>query len=178
MNAEGEVREFRRRNWTEAAQLAGEFEQSGLRRKEFCAVRGLSMHTLDAWRRRAARPVGVEKIVPVELVESCEAGCERMLAGLERSRPLRVVLPSGLRIEAEPDFDGAESRRLIVALEAAPLPRPMARAIEARNRFGRGDAHLCGNRGDRYAQELRWTLRPCSRASGVRSDEWPSLSFC
>jgi hypothetical protein len=74
MNAESEVGAFRRRSWEEAAQFVVEFEQSGLRRKDFCAAHGLSMHTLDAWRRRTARSLGVEKIVPVELVETCHTG--------------------------------------------------------------------------------------------------------
>jgi hypothetical protein len=42
---------------------------------------------------------------------------------------LRVVLPSGLRIEVEPGFDGAELQRLIAALEATALPGRMARAV-------------------------------------------------
>jgi hypothetical protein len=114
----------------EASQLVFEFEQSGLKRKEFCAARGLSVHTLDAWRRRAARPVNVENIVPVELVETCDTGCERKLAGLApQSGQLRVVLSSGIRIEVEPGFDGAELRRLIAALEATVLPGRMARAV-------------------------------------------------
>jgi len=130
MNGAGEVREFRRRSWSEASQLVVEFEQCGLRRKEFCAARGLSVHTLDAWRRRAARPVGAEKIVPVELVEICDAGRKRMSAGsAEQSGQLRVMLSSGLRIEVEPGFDGAELRRLIAALEARALPGRMARAV-------------------------------------------------
>jgi hypothetical protein len=130
MNARGEVGKFRRRSWAEAAQLVGEFEQSGLRRKEFCAARGLSVHTLDAWRRRAARPSGVEKIVPVELVEGGYAGRGQMLAGSAEQRgQLRVVLLSGLRIEVEPGFDGADLRRLIAALEATASPGRMARAV-------------------------------------------------
>jgi hypothetical protein len=122
--------EFRRRNWSEAVQLVVEFEQSGLRRKEFCTARGLSVHTLDAWRRRAARPLGVEKIVPVELVEACDTGRGRKFSGLAEQRgPLRVVLPSGLRIEVEPGFDGTELRRLIAALEATALAGRVARAV-------------------------------------------------
>ena len=114
----------------EASQLVVEFKQSGLRRKEFCAARGLSVHTLDAWRRRAARSVGTVKIVPVELVETCDSGCRGMFSGSAQSRgPLRVVLPSGLRIEVEPGFDGAELQRLIAALEATALPGRMARAV-------------------------------------------------
>ena len=130
MNATGEGKKFRRRSRAEAAQLVGEFEQSGLRRKEFCASRGLSVHTLDAWRRRSARPVDAEKIVAVELVESCDTGREQMFSGsAEQRRPLRVVLSSGLRIETEPSFDGAELRRLIAALEAVASPGRMARAV-------------------------------------------------
>lgn len=120
---------FRRRSWAEASRLVVEFEQSGLKRKDFCAAHGLSMHTLDAWRRRASQAVSVEKIVPVELVDSCDAGRGRMSSGMERHGQLRVVLTSGLRIEVEPGFDGAELRRLIAALEATALSGRMARAI-------------------------------------------------
>lgn len=130
MNAEGEVGAFRRRSLAEASQLVVEFEQSGLRRKEFCAARGLSVHTLDAWRRRASRPVGDEKIVPVELVEAHDSGRGRMFASsTQQCGQLCVVLPSGLRVEVEPGFDGVELRRLIAALEATALPGRMARAV-------------------------------------------------
>lgn len=131
MKVAEEVREFHRRSCAEASRLVVEFEQSGQRRKEFCATRGLSVHTLDAWRRRAARPVSEEKIVPVELVESCDTGRGRMSSGMERHGQLRVVLPSGLRIEVEPGFDGAELRRLVAALEATALSGRMARAVSA-----------------------------------------------
>jgi hypothetical protein len=130
MKTAGEVGAFRRRSWAEAAQLVVEFEQSGLKRREFCAARGLSVHTLDAWRRRAARPVGVEKIVPVELIEDCGTGRGRMLVGsADQSGQLRVVLSSGLRIEIESGFDGAELRRLIGALEATALPGHLGRVV-------------------------------------------------
>jgi hypothetical protein len=132
MNAAEEVRGFRRRSRAEASQLVVEFEQSGLKRKEFCAAHGLSMHTLDAWRRRAARPGVDEKIVPVELVETCHTGRGLMsVVSAQPSVTLRVVLPSGLRIEVEPGFDGVELRRLIAALEATALPGRMARANRA-----------------------------------------------
>jgi hypothetical protein len=88
------------------------------------------MHTLDAWRRRASRSVGDEKIVPVELVEACDSGRGQMLAGsVEQRGQLCVVLRNGLRIEVEPGFDGAELRRLIAALEATGSPGRMARAV-------------------------------------------------
>ena len=59
----------RRRSRAEADRLVSEFKQSGLSRKEFCVAHGLSMHTLDAWRRRIADVASEEKIVPVEIVE-------------------------------------------------------------------------------------------------------------
>jgi hypothetical protein len=62
-----------RRSRAEADRLAWEFEQSGLRRKEFCAARGLSGHTLDVWRRRVANSVFEDKIVPVEIIEDHQA---------------------------------------------------------------------------------------------------------
>jgi transposase-like protein len=127
MNATGEVREFRRRSRAEADRIVNEFEQSGLGRKEFCAARGLSVHTLDAWRRRASQQTGVEKIVPVELVESCDS--VRGRGSVQQRGQLRVVLSSGLRIEVEPGFDGAELRPLIAALEATASPVRMAPAV-------------------------------------------------
>jgi hypothetical protein len=85
------------------------------------------VHTLDAWRRRASRPAGVEKIVPVELVESCGTGRGR--GSVQQRGQLRVVLSSGLRIEIEPGFDGAELRRLIAALESTVLSGRMTPAV-------------------------------------------------
>ena len=85
------------------------------------------MHTLDAWRRRASQQTGVEKIVPVELVESCDS--VRGRGSVQQRGQLRVVLSSGLRIEVEPGFDGAELRPLIAALEATASPVRMAPAV-------------------------------------------------
>ena len=51
---------------------------SGVGRKEFCTVHGLSVHTLDAWRRRIAQAGSQEKIVPVEIVEE-GLGCRNSM---------------------------------------------------------------------------------------------------
>ena len=67
MNANGVVTGKRRRSRADVARLVCEFEQSGLGRKEFSAAHGLSVHTLDAWRRRVAG--SRDEIVPVEIVE-------------------------------------------------------------------------------------------------------------
>ena len=122
MDSNRVVTVLRRRSRAEAERLVSEFEQSGLRRKEFCAARGLSVHTLDAWRKRIAESGPDEKIVPVEIVEERRASVNSMQSGsLTRNGQFRVVLAQGLRIEVEAGFDAAELRRLITALDSAQM---------------------------------------------------------
>ena len=121
---------FRRRSRAEAERLVSEFEQSGLRRKEFCAAHGLSMHTLDAWRRRIAGSGSDEKIVPVEIVEDRRSGMGSEHAeSVLRNGQFRVVLAHGLRIEVDPGFDAAELRRLIAALDSGELRGCLSRPV-------------------------------------------------
>lgn len=130
MNAIGVGVEFRRRSRAEAERLVSEFEQSGLKRKEFCAARGLSVHTLDAWRKRIAESGLHEKIVPVEIVEDRRASMGAIPAGsATRNGQFRVVLVDGLRIEVEPGFDAAELRRLIAALDGGGLRGGLSRTV-------------------------------------------------
>jgi len=122
MKANGVDGVFRRRSRAEADRLVSEFEQSGLRRKEFCAAHGLSVHSLDAWRRRIAGSGSGEEIVPVEIVEDRRAGMgSKPAGGVERHGQFRVLLALGLRIEVDPGFDAAELRRLIAALDGARM---------------------------------------------------------
>jgi transposase-like protein len=122
MKANGVGAGFRRRSLAEGERLVSEYKQSGLGRKEFCAAHGLSVHTLDAWRRRVALPGNREEIVPVEIVEDRAARQGLMRAGsVEPSGQFRVVLADGLRVEVEPGFDAAELRRLIAVLDGLPL---------------------------------------------------------
>ena len=119
---------FRRRSRAEGERLVSEYKQSGLGRKEFCAAHGLSVHTLDAWRRRIAG--SGEEIVPLEIVEGGSARTCAMRAGsMEPSRQFRVVLADGLRIEVEPGFDAAELRRLIAVLEGVPLRNSLRQPV-------------------------------------------------
>jgi transposase-like protein len=112
----------RRRSGAEADRLVAEFEQSGLRRKEFCAAHGLKVHTLDAWRRRSAQSGIDEKLVAVEIVEGRRAGLgAKESVSAAPSSQFRVVLSDGLRIEIEMGFDAAELRRLIAALAGVEL---------------------------------------------------------
>ncbi|MFZ1087480.1 MAG: hypothetical protein WAN35_21155 [Terracidiphilus sp.] len=136
MKANGVGAGLRRRNRAEVERLVSEFAQSGLGRKEFSAAHGLSVHTLDAWRRRVAG--SRQEMVPVEIVADCVArtgskvearvGAMRA-AGMERSGPFRVVLADGLRIEVEPGFDAVELRRLLGALGSAPMRGSLQPAV-------------------------------------------------
>ena len=119
---------MRRRSRAEADRLVSEFVQSGLGRKEFSAAHGLSVHTLDAWRRRVAG--SRDEIVPVEIVENRATRLGSMGAkSIAPSGQLRVVLACGLHIEVEPCFDAAELRRLIVTLDSVPLHNGLRRAV-------------------------------------------------
>jgi len=130
MDANSVVKVFRRRSRAEAERLVSEFEQSGLKRKEFCAARGLSVHTLDAWRKRIAQSGSQEKIVPVEIVEDRRASMGAMPAGsATRNGQFRVVLDRGLRIEVELGFDAGELRRLIAALDSDDLRGCLSRPV-------------------------------------------------
>ena len=122
MKANGVGAGFRRRSLAEGERLVSEYKQSGLGRKAFCAAHGLSVHTLDAWRRRMALSGSRQEIVPVEIVEDGAARRGSTRAGsMEPSGQFRVVLAAGLRIEVEPGFDAAELRRLIAALDSGQL---------------------------------------------------------
>jgi transposase-like protein len=114
--------ESRRRSREETERLVREYEESGMSRKEFCAGRGISVHTLDYYRRRhgATKARGAQAghvsagkesaslpaFVPVELIEAASASC------------LRVELANGRRIVVEPDFDAGVLRRVVQVLES------------------------------------------------------------
>lgn len=130
MDSNRVARVSRRRGRAEADRLVSEFEQSGLRRKEFCTARGLSVHSLDAWRRRVTQSGSAEKIVPVEIIEDRRASMGSMQAGsLARNGQFRVVLAQGLWIEIEPGFDAVELRRLIAALDGTESRNWQPRAV-------------------------------------------------
>ena len=117
MGTSGVVRVKRRLSQAEAKRLVLEFEQSGLKRKQFCATRGMNVFTLDAWRKRIAQSNTQEKIVPVEIVEDGAVARAMRAASLGQSGQFRIVISQGLRIEVAPGFDAAELRRLIAALD-------------------------------------------------------------
>jgi hypothetical protein len=88
---------------------------------EFCAAHGLSVDTVDAWRRSIADSVSEEKIVPVELVEDHGASMgSKHAASVERNGQFRILLADSLRIELDAGFDAAQLRP-IAALDSKPL---------------------------------------------------------
>jgi transposase len=110
----------RRRSRVEAERLVLEFERSGLSRRAFCAQYGLSVPSLDQYRKRfrdgmsssAMTEAAANRILPVEFVDGAALPVESL-------RPLRVELTSGRRIEVAPGFDASTLERLVAVLEKA-----------------------------------------------------------
>ncbi len=118
----------RRRSREEAAQLVLEYEQSGLTRRVFCRQHGLSLATLDNYRKRcssvdAAVPDGAPSspdrpaitFVPLELVEQPAAARHEACNGAT----LFVELAGGRRIGVVSGFDAETLTRLIAVIERA-----------------------------------------------------------
>jgi hypothetical protein len=94
-----------------AEELVREFEASGMRRKQFCEQRGLSVGTLDLYRKR---------------LRLAEGGAEpkgdllRVKISAEQARGesgLQLVLSGGLRVEVAAGFDGETLKRLLAVIE-------------------------------------------------------------
>jgi hypothetical protein len=108
-----QVSKKRRRSRAEAEELVREFEKSGLRRKTFGAKHGLSVHTLDVYRKRLSRKPG-------------EGGVANRLMEVAISKPLAaiggeltVALANGRRIEVKRGFDADTLERLMALLGRA-----------------------------------------------------------
>ena len=122
--SEGIVVGRRRRSRVEAERLVVEFERSGLSRGAFCAQHGLSVPSLDQYRKRC-REVGspsevahanglhaANRILPVEFVDTGASA-------VEGSRSFWVELANGRRIAVAPGFDASTLERLVAVLEKA-----------------------------------------------------------
>jgi hypothetical protein len=94
-----------------AEELVKEFEASGLRRKDFCAQRGLSLGTLDLYRKRRRMAEGGAEskavLARVKISEGQAGG----------GSGLQLVLSGGLRVEVSAGFDEATLRRLLAVIE-------------------------------------------------------------
>jgi hypothetical protein len=111
--SEGLVGVRRRRSVGEAMSLVAEYEASGMSRREFCSARGLSVATLDLYRKRAAHGSVRPRLVAVEL----EGGSKAVGEPSPRSPVLAVVLRNGRRIEIGPAFDAGLLSELLAVLE-------------------------------------------------------------
>ena len=105
-----------------------EYEQSGLTRRVFCRQHGISLATLDNYRRQRgcgpgqaedSAPAAINSsavtFVPVELVE--RSSLHRQTAGIGAS--IYIELVSGRRIAVTAGFDATTLTRLIAVLEQA-----------------------------------------------------------
>jgi hypothetical protein len=113
----------RRRSREEADRLVLEYECSGMTREAFCRRDGLSVATLDNYRKRrrggtpavtgtvGQRPSSVA-LVAVDLVDGSPVA-----AGFADEAKLFVELAGGRRIGVAAGFDGATLRQLIGLLE-------------------------------------------------------------
>ena len=114
MDEQAQVVEVRRRrSRAEAAQVAGEYESSGLSRVEFCRKHGLSLATRARHRKRQAHgnTASGNRWVAVEV-----AGASSTLESRGNSG-LAVALPGGRRIEVRCGFDCPTLVQLLGVLE-------------------------------------------------------------
>jgi hypothetical protein len=114
MSEAGSVR--RRRSRVEVEKLVAEHEASGLTRDVFCQQRGLSVVTLDKYRRRVQKWArsGAGPMLPVEVVLSTGSNCAARGYGV-----LVVESRSGRRIEVGRGFDAETLERLLTILDKA-----------------------------------------------------------
>lgn len=111
-----EVKPRRRRTRQEVQRLVSEFGASGLSRGEFCRIHGMRPSTLERGLRRERSKLGEnpshgKKLVRVQVIGGSGA------MDREDSCAMAVVLAKGRRIELSRDFDAAQLRRVVEALE-------------------------------------------------------------
>jgi hypothetical protein len=95
------------------AQLAAEYEASGLSRTDFCRQRGLSLSTLARYRRRQAQGIAAPAVRWLEV----EASGKPPAPGAEHASGLTVALPGGRGIEIARGFDARSLAQLLAVLE-------------------------------------------------------------
>lgn len=108
----GLIQRRRRRSRVEAEQLVREFESSGLTRQAFCAERGLSVASLDKYRRGLLSSAG--PLVAVEVVSGIRTDTQTIA---EVDGALLVELRNGRRVAVRRGFDATTLQRLVTALE-------------------------------------------------------------
>lgn len=105
----------RRRSRAEVDRLVAEYEASGLTRQEFCTKHGLSLVTLDRYRKR--RQQRQDKISGASRFVQVELSGPKAADGDAGGSELAVVLAGGRRIEVRSRFDAELLMRLVQVLE-------------------------------------------------------------
>jgi transposase-like protein len=102
----------RRRSRSEVAALVAEYEGSGLRRQEFCQKHGLSLATLNRYRKRPPQDHTSDetRLVTVEVAAATQLDREMV-------SNLTVLLASGRRVEVRRGFDASTLQELVRVLE-------------------------------------------------------------
>jgi transposase len=103
------------RSGAEVDRLVAEFEASGLTRQEFCAKHGLSLGTLDRYRKR--RQQRREKLAGDSGFLQVELSAPKAADSHAGGRELAVVLASGRRIEVRSGFDADLLMQVVHVLE-------------------------------------------------------------
>ena len=111
-----EVKPRRQRTRQEVQRLVGEFGTSGLSRGEFCRIHGMTLSTLQrGLKRERTGPSDIQsdgkRLVRVKVIGGSGTADREGLCAMA------VVLAKGRRIELRRDFDAAQLRRVVEALE-------------------------------------------------------------
>ena len=96
----------KKRTREDILRIVEEFEQSGLKRRQFCERNNLPVTTLDYWRSQKAKAVR-PRLVPVAVQQP------------ESSAGFRLTLANRRRIESPWKFPEADLARLIRIVESA-----------------------------------------------------------
>jgi hypothetical protein len=94
-----------------------DFQQSGLKHAEFCARRGLSLHTFRKY-LYGSRPIAPARARTGFLPIAPPAAPIDVDGPVPEPDALVLVLDGGRRIAVGPGFDAATLRRLVAAVEA------------------------------------------------------------
>ena len=116
MTESEEVKPRRRRTRQEVQRLVSEYRTSGLARSEFCRIHGMTLGTLqrglngERVRSGDCRTDG-KRLVRVKVIGGTGTADSASQCGVA------VVLAKGRRIEVSQNFDTAQLRRVVEALE-------------------------------------------------------------
>ena len=98
----------RYRTRAEAAEIASQFESSGLTRQEFCERNNVAVKTLARYlnKHRGATRTSAAQLLAVELADDSSRGSG-----------LAVVLRGGRRVEVSRGFDAMTLQQVVAALD-------------------------------------------------------------